>query len=70
LLSDVLAELDVGDAALGDEGTDEPLAGTHVVAGLAGVRSSSTRGGACAAKTYYGPPDDNVYEIMQRSAEV
>jgi hypothetical protein len=41
LQPDVLAELDVANPALGDEPADEPLTGSQVVAGLAGVSSSS-----------------------------
>ena len=36
LQADVLAELDVVDAALGDEAADESLAGAQVLTGLAG----------------------------------
>ena len=41
LHADVLPELDVVDAALGDEAADEPLAGAQVLADLAGGQSSS-----------------------------
>src|SRR4051794_6253039 len=50
LESDVLAELDVGDAAFGDEAADEALAGPQVVTGLAGGQQLVGEGGSVGGR--------------------
>jgi hypothetical protein len=46
LRSDVLAEIDVGNVAFGDEAADEPLTGAQVIASFAGGQQLVDAGGA------------------------